>query len=239
MVLTKEQNEVVEEVLRRARSELLDSKIKIVTLKVESIEDEEISILGNVKEFMEEITERTDTKGDMLGTTELWYKYEEWNEKRNERLYPEKSKVVRRGIKGLVSSNEMGRNLTLLEYKKGIGKVEGKTTRGYYYVKYKDTADTSIHVKDFMEKYTERTASLKDRIPISKLLPKFYDENRERYGVETFSKKLNKYGYYTKSAKEIENVIGKYGQVQRKKVGEAVPCVIKVTLKQEFYRNNQ
>ena len=24
-----------------------------------------------------------------------------------------------------------------------------------------------------------------------------------------------------------------------KKVGEAVPCVIKVTLKQEFYRNNQ
>jgi hypothetical protein len=186
---------------------------------------------------MEEHTERTGNKGDVIPTAELWYKYSDWNKKRNEQMYPEMLKTERDKIRQVLTANEMGRNLSLLEYDRGIGKVEGKTTRGYMKLKYKDSADTSVKVKEFMEKYTERTKSLKDRIAITKLLPKFYDENRERYGTESFSKKLNKYGYYTKPAKETKKEIDRYGVERYKKIGEAVPCVMKVTLKQEFYRN--
>jgi hypothetical protein len=236
--LTREETEVVEDILKRTRSELLDNKMRIVTIKVERLDEGSMSILGNVKMYMEQNTERTENKRDVIPTTELWECYTVWNRKRNEQMYPEMKKSERDKIRQVITPNEMGRNLISLEYENGIGKVEGKTARGYIKLKYKDSADKSISVKEFMEKYTERTNSLKDRIAISKLLPKFYEENIERYGTESFSKKLNKYDYYTKPAKETRKEMDRYGVVKYKKIGEAVQCVMKITLKEEFYRNN-
>ena len=221
-----------EEIIKRLRAELLREHLKITALKIESIDDEDMSTIERVKEYMEETTEKTDKKTNIIGTTELWERYIDWNREYNTKNCIEGTpKYKLNTINGVETTNVMGKHLTLLGYVQYQGKVEGKQTRGYGYLKYTEKNDKSINVLKFMEKYTEKTNSLKDRLVISKLLPKFYDENRERYGVETFSKKLNKYGYQTKGAKELQKTEGRYGREKVIKVGEAVPCVLKVILK--------
>jgi hypothetical protein len=139
-------------------------------------------------------------------------------------------------INYIKNTSVLGKYLVHLNYTPWKAKREGKTIRGYGYLKYKDSADTSISVKEYMEKYTERTNSVKDRVAISKLLPKFYSEHKERYGLDTFKHKLVKYGYHTKAAKETRRVEGRYGQEKVIKIGEEVPCVLKVKLNNEFFR---
>lgn len=234
MKITISQKAILEDITRRFKEELRDANLKITTLKVELMEEEDISTMAKVKTFMDSITERTDKETNVLGTTELWYKYEEWNRNKNKED----------GLKGMdigavnvvLSTNEMGRLLTELNYKSKKGKYEGKTVRGYGYLKYKDEADSSISVKEFMETYTETTNSTLDRVSIEKLLPKFYKTYRERYGIETFRKKLNRFGYTTKAAKETKRVEGIYGKEKVVKVGKAELCILKVRLKNEFYK---
>jgi len=232
--LTKSQESILEDIIRRFKDELKDAELKITALKVEVLEAEEISTAAKVKKFMEHSTEATEKETDVLGTTDLWNKYEEWNRKKNKEDGLTGMDIG--AVNVVLSTNEMGRILSELNYKGKKGKYEGKTVRGYGYLKYKGEADNSISVKDFMEKYTENTDSTLDRISIEKLLPKFYRDHRERYGIETFRKKLNRFGYTTKAAKETQRVEGRYGKEKVVKVGKAELCILRVRLKNEFYR---
>jgi len=229
------QKGIIEDIIRRFKDELRDAYFKVTTLKVELMEEEEISTMAKVKKFMENSTEMTEKETDVIGTTELWYKYEEWN--RNKNKEDGLTGMDIGAVNVVLSTNEMGRILSELNYKSKKGKYEGKTVRGYGYLKYKGEADNSISVKEFMEKYTENTNSTLDRVSIEKLLPKFYREQRERYGIETFRKKLNRFGYATKAAKETQRVEGRNGKEKVVKVGKAELCILRVRLKNEFYRD--
>ena len=227
----------METIEKRLRAELYKEGKRLIELKVKDIDEEEQETIEKVKEFMEKNTDKTEKHTDVLGTTELHEKYLNWNQKVNHEKNPEIAKVNCGSINYIDTNREFGKYLSDLGYIKGKAKREGKTVRGYSNVKYKESADTSISVKEYMEKYTERTDSVKDRVVISKLLPKFYKEYRERYGEVTFKNKLLKYGYHTKVAKETQIVEGRYGKEKYVKVGVEVPCVLKVRLKNEFYRD--
>ena len=232
--MNKSQESILVEISRRFKDELRDHNFKITTLKIEIMEDEEISTMAKVKTFMEYATEMTEKETDVLGTTNLWNKYEEWN--RNKNKEDGLTGMDIGAVNAVLSTNEMGRLMSELNYKSKKGKYEGKTVRGYGYLKYKGEADNSINVLKFMEKYTEKTDSTLDRVSIQKLLSKFYTSYRERYGIETFRKKLNRYGYTTKAAKETQRVEGRYGKEKIVKVGKAEICILRVRLKNEFYR---
>jgi hypothetical protein len=233
-MITKSQESIIEDITRRLREELRDVDLKLITIKVDNLEAEEKQTTDKVKIFMETNTEETEKETDILGTTELWTKYEEWNRKTNKEEGFKGSDIG--AVNVVLSTNVMGHILTELNYKAKIGKYEGKAMRGYSNLKYRGEADESISVLKFMEKYTEKTNSTLDRVSISKLLPKFYTDNRERYGIETFRKKLNRFGYTTKGARETQRVEGRYGKEKVIKVGEAVLCILRVRLKNEFYR---
>ena len=196
----------------------------------------EKEIEENVRIFMERNTMETEKKTDVIGTTDLYNKYTLWNQEKNHKQNPTLNKRSCVSLNSIESSSVFGKQLTQLNYKQWKAKREGKTIRGYGYLKYRECADSSVSVKEYMEKYTERTDSVKDRIAIRKLLPKFYGEHNERYGIEKFKNKLIKYGYRTKAAKETQRVEGRYGQEKVIKVGEEEMCVLKVRLKDEFYR---
>ena len=235
-MMTKSQEQIVEDITRRVKDELRDADMKLVTLQVEELDGEEVSTLENVKTFMETKTEKTEKITDVLQTTNLHNKYMEWNEEKNKELYPNKGRFERASINMVETTNAMGRLLSDLNHTKARGKFEGKSVRGYGYLKYQEEADTGISVLQFMEKYTERTKSTLDRVSIKKLLPKFYRDHSDRFGLESFSKKLNRYGYTTKPAKETQKVEGRYGKEKIIKVGVEVPCILRVRLKNEFYR---
>lgn len=235
-MLSESQKAVVEEVTRRIRDELREVNVRVVELKVEDIDEYEVETIEKVRMFMEENTMTTEKKTDVLGTTDLYNKYVSWNQKKNQELYPNKYIRDCVSINYVENSSVFGKHLTHMNYTQWKAKRENKTIRGFGYMKYRDGADNSVSVKEYMEKYTERTGSVKDRIAIRKLLPKFYKEHSERYSQETFKNKLLKYGYHTKAAKETQRVKGRYGQEKIIKVGEEVPCVLKVRLKDEFFR---
>ena len=235
MVLNERQKKLIEEETNRLRKVLIKEKIVIVDLKVRDIEEDEMETIEKVKKFMEEATEKTDKKTDVLGTSELLDKYIKWNTAYNQKMNQEKPVRECGSMNYIETVNLFGKYLTNLNYSKWKAKQEGKTVRGYGYLKYKGESD-DINVKEFMEKYTEKTESVKDRISIQKLLPKYWRDNRERYGIETFKYKLIKYGYQTKAAKETQRVEGRYGKEKVIKVGEIVNCVLKVKLKNEFFR---
>jgi hypothetical protein len=237
-MMSQSQELIVKDITERVREELRDAGLRLSKpILVEKLEDTEVKTIEKVKMFMEENTEKTEKVTDVLRTSELHDKYLEWNETKNNELYPEiESKHQRRVINWINETKEMGKHLIDLNYTKARGKYEGKTVRGYGYLKYKGEADTSISVLKFMEKYTERTKSSMDRIPITKVIQKFYRENRERYGIEKFTKLLNKYEYKTKAAKETKIVEGRYGKEKVVKGNEVVQCVIQVKLKEEYYR---
>ena len=228
------QKGIIEDIIRRFKDELRDVDVKVTTLKVELMEEEEISTMAKVKKFMEHSTEMTEKETDVIGTTDLWYKYEEWNRKKNKEYGLTGMDIG--AVNVVLSTNEMGRILSELNYKSKKGKYEGKTVRGYGNLRYKEEADNSISVKEFMEKYTEKTVSTLDRVTIEKVLPKFYREHRERYGIETFRKKLNRFGYTTKAAKETQRVEGRYGKEKVVKVGKTELCILKVRLKEDYYK---
>ena len=204
--LTTSQKAIVEDITRRFKEELRDHDLKVTKLKVEIMEGEEKSTIEKVKQFMEANTETTEKETDVLGTTELWEKYIEWNRKVNKEEGMRGMDVG--SVNAILSTNVMGQILSELNYKSKKGKYEGKSVRGYANLKYKGEADSSVSVLEFMEKYTEKTKSTLDRVIISKILPKFYTEHRERYGEETFRKKLNRFGYTTKGAKATQRVEG-------------------------------
>ena len=233
-MITKSQKAVLEDATRRFKAELRDADLKVITLKVDILGSEEKSTTDKVKMFMKANTETTEKETDVLGTTELWDKYEEWNRKVNKEEGMSGMDIG--AVNAILSTNVMGHILSELNYKAKMGKYEGKTVRGYSKLKYKGEADESISVLQFMEKYTEKTSSTLDRVSISKLLPKFYTDHRERYGLETFRKKLNRFGYTTKAAKATQRVEGRYGKEKVIKVGDAVLCILRVRLKNEFYR---
>jgi len=237
-MLSQSQELIVKDITERVREELRDAGLRLtIPMQVENLDDTEVKTIEKVKMFMEENTEKTEKVTDVLRTSELHDKYLEWNENKNNEIYPEiESKHQRRLINWINETKEMGKLLSDLSYTKARGKYEGKTVRGYGYLKYKGEADTSISVLNFMEKYTERTKSSMDRIPITKVLPKFYREHSERYGIDKFTKMLNKYEYKTKAAKETKVVEGRYGKEKVVKCLEVVQCILKVKLKNEFYR---
>jgi hypothetical protein len=244
MELSKAQKEVIEDVKKRVRDEIRELDLMLIDMKVVDIQREEKETIEKVKMFMERNTYATEKQTDVLGTTELYEKYLKWNKEKNHEMFPnipENSNPnlpIRscNSINYIKNTSVLGKYLVHLNYTPWKAKREGKTLRGYGYLKYAESADTSISVKEYMEKYTEKTGSVKDRIVISKLLPKFYSEHKERYGLETFKHKLVKYGYHTKAAKETRRVEGRYGQEKVIKVGTEVPCVLKVRLKNEFFR---
>lgn len=235
--LTESQKEVLEDVRRRVKEELREVNLRLVDVKVEDIEEEELKTIEKVKLFMEENTECTEKKTDVLGTTDLYEKYCNWNRKKNHENNPNMNIRNCNSINYIENTNVLGKYLTHLNYTQWKAKREGRTIRGYGYLKYKGEADESRAVKEFMEKYAERTGSVKDRVSIAKLLPKFWRDHKERYGIETMTKKLIKYGYHTKAARETQRVEGRYGNEKVVKVGEIVPCILKVKLKNEFFRD--
>jgi hypothetical protein len=244
MEKTKAQSDIVQDVKRRVRDELRELDLMLVDLKVVDLDAEEKATIEKVSMFMKDTTYVTEKQTDVIGTTELYEKYLQWNKEKNHEIFPnipvESSPHIPirscNSINYIKNTCVLGKYLVHLNYTPWKAKREGKTIRGYGYLKYKDSADTSISVKEYMEKYTERTGSVKDRVAISKLLPKFYSENKERYGLDTFKHKLVKYGYHTKAAKETQRVEGRYGQEKVIKIGEEVQCVLKVRLKNSFFR---
>jgi hypothetical protein len=234
--MDESQKEILEQITERLREELLGSNLKLLIIMVENIAQIEQTTLENVKEFMESSIEVTANQTDVIGTSELYDTYYKWNSEKQRKLYPEMVPQRSAMINYIENASVLGKHLVNLNYKTKAGRFEGKQVRGFGYIKYKGEADNSTSVKEFMEKYTERTESLKDKVSISKMLPKFYREHKERYGEEIFIKKLHRNGYKTKAAKETQRVEGRYGKEKVIKVGMPVNCVLKVRLKNEFYK---
>ena len=109
------QKGIIEDIIRRFKDELRDAYFKVTTLKVELMEEEEISTMAKVKKFMENSTEMTEKETDVIGTTELWYKYEEWN--RNKNKEDGLTGMDIGAVNVVLSTNEMGRILSELNYK--------------------------------------------------------------------------------------------------------------------------
>lgn len=234
--IEESQEKILEDIIRRLKDELLSAELRYVSLKVESIYEEEVETIEKVKRFMNEVTEKTENKKNVMGTTELFEKYQEWNKETNMKEYPNETKFEHISRHGIDKANIMGRYLVSLNYKQRVGKYEGKVVRGYEGIKYKEEIDPSINVKKFMERYTEKTNSNKDKIAVRKMLPRFYREYTNRCGETGFSKKLNKYGYKTKPSKETQRVEGRYGKEKIIKVGEPIQCVLGVRFNSEYYK---
>jgi hypothetical protein len=205
--MNKAQEELKYNFCHRWRQEAREVGLRITYIKFDVENEEEYEKREKVKEFLEEKTEKTENEKDIIVTNDLWDKYDDWNRDPKNNGGP--STMVE-------SATGMGMYLGQLNYNKFIGKINGKTVRGYTNIRYK--SETS-KVNEFLSKFTIKTESGDDRIALLNLLmvyrewvrggsPPYDDEpsgqrsRGKKIGETEFKNSANKYGYKMKAAVE-------------------------------------
>lgn len=175
----------------RWRQEAREVGLKITYIKFDVENEEEYEKREKVKEFMEEKTEKTENEKDIIVTNDIWDKYDDWNRDPKNNGGP--STMVE-------SATGMGMYIGQLNYNKFIGKLNGKTVRGYTNIRYK--SETS-KVNEFLSKFTIKTESGDDRIALKNLLMVYKEwMDCKKIGETEFKNSANKYGYKMKAAVE-------------------------------------
>jgi hypothetical protein len=225
--LSESQKSIKKDILRRMNSELRDAGLVLRTMVVEVVTEEKIKKMKDVEEYLEERTERTENERDILTVGELFEGYENWQKKKYD--FNEHKKKVQETY--ITTTKEMGEYMTALEYPKFIGKVNGKTVRGYRTLRW--NTDTTI-VNEFMKKFTIRTESTEERISVENLLRvyKMYCEQKEqpkKINETEFRNKLRKYDYKAKAAVEKPYYIREMdGKKVRNTTDEIKHCITKL-----------
>lgn len=151
-----------------------------------------------VKGFLDQTTVKTNNKKDKITTEDLFEKYTQWYN--NKGKYEYKDTMREWDIK---SPQEFGKMMTqnFKEYESGRGQYRGKTKRYYNKIKYK-TMELNT-VKEFLDKYTEKTEDSKDRIAITKLV-RMYNilDYKPRTGNDYFKDKAKLGEYRVKTSYE-------------------------------------
>lgn len=207
--MNKWQEGVKTEMLKRWREEAMESNLKITYIKIEAEDPKEVIIREKVKEFLEERTEETENEKDIIVTKELWEKYDDWN----------RDPKNKGGTETMIgSATGMGIYIGQLNYKKYIGKMNGKTVRGYRNIRYKSE---ERKVNEFIRRHTIRTDSSEDRISVLKLFNKYREWMRaneysgHEIGTTEFKNEAKKYGYKMKAA--VENLYYVRSETEKKK----------------------
>lgn len=189
--------------------------LRITYIKFDVENEEEYEKREKVKEFLEERTERTENEKDIIVTNDLWTKYDDWNRDPKNNGGP--STMVE-------SATGMGMYIGQLNYNKFIGKLNGKTVRGYTKIRYK--SETS-KVNEFLSKFTIKTESGDDRIAIMNLLMVYRewvrgDERGKKIGETEFKNSANKYGYKMKAAVEKPYYINSTTGKRKKRTNQII-----------------
>ena len=193
--LSESQEYIKRDLIYRLRQEAREHGMEVKLIVIEAEEEEKHTKREKVKEYMEENTERTENKKDIISVKEIWEQYDDWNR-------------IRGGVETYIdTTREMGVYLSQLEYEKEIMKRDSKVIRGYKNIKFKGE---STSVKEFLKKYT--TEDEEKRISIMNLL-RVYNVNRrergegEKISTTEFTNKARKHGYKMKAAVEKPTVI--------------------------------
>ena len=116
-----------------------------------------------------------------------------------------------------------------LNYNKFIGKINGKTVRGYTNIRYK--SETS-KVNEFLSKFTIKTESGDDRIALMNLIKVYREWVRsnpsgeisqvKKIGETEFKNSANKYGYKMKAAVEKPYYINSTTGKKKKRTNQVI-----------------
>jgi len=212
MVFSKELESIKNDILRRMRDELLDHNIEIKTVIFREINENRNEKKERINKYLNETTKMTTNERDVIGIKNLWDLYEEWN-------YANEG-TAETSVTG--GANEMGKYMAMLQYDKAVIQIHGKTIRGYKNLRFK--TDDESKVKEFMERYTERTEKKEDNIKIEKLVRKYNEEYKPRCNLKRMKEELINNEYKTKTCYETKENQEK-NRKGFKEGNEAVPCV--------------
>lgn len=216
--MNKAQEELKYDFCNRWRQEAREVGLRITYIKFDVENEEEYEKREKVKEFLEERTEKTENEKDIIVTNDLWDKYDDWNRDPKNNGGP--TTMVE-------SSTIMGRYIGQLNYNKFIGKVNGKTVRGYTNIRYK--SETS-KINEFLSKFTIKTESGDDRIALLNLLMVYREWGEgKKIGETEFKNSANKYGYKMKAAVEKPYYINSTTGKKKKRTNQVIThCITKL-----------
>ena len=207
------------ELTRRWRMEAKEVGLEIKYIVMDTLTEDQVKKSQVVKEFAESEIERTKSENDIISTREIWNRYDDWH----------RTKGYGTGTY-IDSWREFGMQMSVLEYKNGKGRVNGKELRGFKGIRW--NTDTTL-VNDFMKKYTMRTDSPEDRIAVESLL-KFYkmyceqEDNPKKINETEFRNKLRKYDYKAKAAAEVPYIVKENGKKTRNPNATIKHCITKL-----------
>ena len=216
MSLTEAQEQIKADIIYRARQEAKDAGLVIKCIVFDVEKEEEMYCRSQVVEFLSEYIEKSENKRDIITTRELFDKYDDWF--RGRKLSP--MDYIDGGPAAL------GKYMGQLDYNKYIGKLNGKTVRGYTNIRWK--SETS-KVNDFMIKFTINTQDAEDRIALQKLVCVYKEYTGEKISSTEFINKARKYGYKLKAAVEKPYYICSTTGKKKKREGQDIEhCVTKL-----------
>ena len=196
---------IVKDIIRRFKNELLDNRYIVTGLTVKEQNDEEITLQEVIEEYINEYTEKTENERDIIGTTDLYDKWEDWRRTK----YNERKEIL---LTTLITVNTFGKEVHKY-YERGMCKTrDNKTIRGFKSIRYKSEMSK---VEEFMKKNTIKTEdTLLYRMTMTELLYGYKDwmEGENIGGQEHLNTILRKYGYSTKRCyvkKEVLKANGK------------------------------
>jgi len=214
-MLSKAQEEIKADWLYRSRQELRDAGLVIKCVIVGAENEEDTTKREQVGEFLQEMTERTLNEKDIITTKELWDKYDDW--------FRGKKRQVDEYVD---STAKMGMYIGELEYTKYIGKLNGKTVRGYRNIKW---GSESSKVNDFMSKFLIRTYSGEDRVSLENSVYVYREWSGHSINQTDFKESARKYEYKLKAAVEKPYYISSSTGKKKKREGQTIEqCYTKV-----------
>ena len=159
MEWTPAEKDIYKNIKARFQAELYDAlKCELATCVVRRVEGTMNKKTENLKEFMEETTVNSNNKKDCISLQELHKKFQDWMRANN------KSTSL-----FLDDVTLLGKYLRYLpEYVREKTTICGKTQTVIRNLKYKNMELNKV--KEFLDKYTEKTGDAKDRISIDKLI---------------------------------------------------------------------
>ena len=225
---------IIKDIIRRFKSELLENRYVVTGLTVKEQSDEEITLQEVIEEYINEYTEKTENERDIIGTGDLYDKWEDWRRIK----YSGRKEVLETT---LVSLNTFGKEMHKY-YERGMCKTrENKTVRGFKCIIYKSEMSK---VEEFMKKNTIKTENtVLDRMPMIELLYGYKDwlgvsppsdEGQSRRsekigGQEHLNTILRKYGYNTKRCYVKKEIVKDNGKTKIENASKETPmCVMGV-----------
>jgi len=212
------------DIIRRFKDELKDHNYIATVLTVREETDEEIELKEIVENFLNEYIEKTENKKDVIGTNELFEKWENWTREK----YAGKWDMLNKTGIGVT---HFGRELHK-KYDRGVQKTrQNKTIRGFQCIKYKSNTSK---VGEFMNKFIIQTEdSILDRIPMKEMYYKYLKWGEgEKIGPEEFNTQMQKTGEYkTKQARLKVKIEKENGKTKVESIGRKYDtklCVMKV-----------